>query len=215
MKNQDQSESHGTEKVRVSRRRLLSAIALGGGAAAVLPERWVKPVVDAVLLPAHAQATMVQNFGLYSNQNGNNVQGRLSTGLLDRVAGFLVGTAAAAVPPGDCSNPNTLPNLFCVSFDVPEVGTNVAIAFYDGDQNQFLTGTGTLADVNEIGDVIIGGLFPNAQASFSNLSVQADELTGFMVYPLENTVARCYELTLPRTDGPACAPPTNVTTFTT
>lgn len=215
MKNQDQSESHGTEKVRVSRRRLLSAIALGGGAAAVLPERWVKPVVDAVLLPAHAQATMVQNFGLYSNQNGNNVQGRLSTGLLDRMAGFLVGTAAAGAAPGDCTNPNTLPNTFCVSLDVPPPpGANVAIAFYDDHLGQFLTGIGELIDVNEIRDVMIGKA--PYQASFSNLSVEADELTGFMVYPLgNNAIAQCYELALPRTDGVPCAPPWNTTSFTT
>lgn len=215
MKNQDQSESHGTEKVRVSRRRLLSAIALGGGAAAVLPERWVKPVVDAVLLPAHAQATVVQNSGLYSNQNGNNVQGRLSTGLLDRMAGFLVGTATAGAAPGDCTNPNTLPNTFCVSLDVPPPpGTNVAIAFYDAGMEQFLTGTGALVDINEIGDVTIGS--PPYQASFSDLSVQADELTGFMVYPLgHNAIAQCYELALPRTDGVPCTNLSNVTVFTT
>ncbi len=213
MKDQDQSECHGTEKVRVSRRRLLSAIALGGGAAAVLPERWVKPVVDAVLLPAHAQATVVQNSGLYSNQNGNNLQGRLSTGLFDRVAGFLVGTAAAGVTPGDCTHPNTLPQSFCVSLDVPPPpGTNVAIAFYDADMALFLTGTGALVDVNEIGNVTIGS--PPYQASFSNLSVEADELTGFMVYPLgNNVIAQCYELALPRTDGTPCTP--NVTVFTT
>lgn len=43
-----------------ARRRLLKALTAGGaGAAAVksLPERWTKPVVDTVMLPAHAQAT--------------------------------------------------------------------------------------------------------------------------------------------------------------
>ena len=43
-----------------SRRNVLKSIAAGSSAVAVgkaLPERWSKPVVDAVLLPAHAETT--------------------------------------------------------------------------------------------------------------------------------------------------------------
>ncbi len=43
-----------------SRRKLLKSILAGGGVAAAgraLPEQWTKPVVDSVLLPAHAQTT--------------------------------------------------------------------------------------------------------------------------------------------------------------
>lgn len=40
------------------RRRLLAALATGGVVGVnALPERWIKPVVDSVLLPGHAQAT--------------------------------------------------------------------------------------------------------------------------------------------------------------
>lgn len=42
--------------VSAGRRRLIK-ILLGGGAigsAALLPERWVRPAIDAVILPAHA-----------------------------------------------------------------------------------------------------------------------------------------------------------------
>ena len=41
-----------------SRRRILTALAAGTGAAVLLPEKWVKPVVDKVLTPIHAQATV-------------------------------------------------------------------------------------------------------------------------------------------------------------
>jgi hypothetical protein len=44
----------------VSRRQLLKALAATGGAmsaASLLPGKWVKPVVDVGLLPAHAQVT--------------------------------------------------------------------------------------------------------------------------------------------------------------
>jgi hypothetical protein len=43
-----------------ARRRLLKSLALGGGALAAtgsLPDRWQRPAIDGVLLPAHAQAT--------------------------------------------------------------------------------------------------------------------------------------------------------------
>lgn len=45
---------------RRERRRLIKALAGGGAAtlaAAALPEKWVLPAVDAVVLPAHAQAS--------------------------------------------------------------------------------------------------------------------------------------------------------------
>lgn len=43
-----------------TRRRILKQVAAGGGmviAARALPEQWVRPVVDAVLLPSHAQTS--------------------------------------------------------------------------------------------------------------------------------------------------------------
>ena len=45
---------------RHSRRKLLKTIATGSGAVAAgksLPESWSRPVVDAVMLPAHAETT--------------------------------------------------------------------------------------------------------------------------------------------------------------
>lgn len=38
-----------------NRRKLLGAIAAGGAVANLLPSKWSKPVVDSILLPAHAQ----------------------------------------------------------------------------------------------------------------------------------------------------------------
>ena len=44
----------------VDRRRVLQAV-LGAGApgALALPERWIRPVVDTIVVPAHAQSSPV------------------------------------------------------------------------------------------------------------------------------------------------------------
>lgn len=41
------------------RRRLLSIIGLTGAAVAAAPSKWSKPVIDAVILPAHAQTSCI------------------------------------------------------------------------------------------------------------------------------------------------------------
>jgi hypothetical protein len=53
-----------------ARRKLLKALVAGGGAVAVgksLPESWMKPVIDSVTLPVHAQASGIKYFGSISN----------------------------------------------------------------------------------------------------------------------------------------------------
>jgi hypothetical protein len=92
----DQTE-HETVADRESkaRRRLLQTLAVGGvaGAARVLPEQWVKPVVDVVTLPAHAQAT-----GLAVGGGGGSTApaGPASQSMTDKVLDFFVEKAEAA-----------------------------------------------------------------------------------------------------------------------
>jgi len=50
------------KKIDPSRRKTLKALGLGGGLGAAgfsLPEKWARPVVEAVVLPVHAQASNV------------------------------------------------------------------------------------------------------------------------------------------------------------
>jgi YVTN family beta-propeller protein len=60
----------------IGRRRLLKALAAGGGVAAgtaLLPERWVKPIVEYGTLPLHAGVSPVGFRAYISNWESNNV----------------------------------------------------------------------------------------------------------------------------------------------
>lgn len=57
-----------------ARRKLLKGIAAGSGAVLAgrnLPDSWSRPVVDAVMLPAHAQTSMSSFSGSNSNEQGS------------------------------------------------------------------------------------------------------------------------------------------------
>jgi hypothetical protein len=55
-------ERHSTSGRTLSRREVLKALGIIGGAtaaSALLPEKWVKPVVEAGVVPAHAQSSII------------------------------------------------------------------------------------------------------------------------------------------------------------
>ena len=89
--------------VTVSRRKALSAmVATGAVAGLALPEKWKKPVVNAVVLPAHAQASLGSSFDILasyiSSTNGHLyvlAQGNLTPACVQ---------AAGDPPPDDYSD---------------------------------------------------------------------------------------------------------------
>ena len=46
------------EPQQAGRRKLITAIGIGSVASLAAPTKWTKPVIDAVILPAHAQTSM-------------------------------------------------------------------------------------------------------------------------------------------------------------
>ncbi len=90
-----------------SRRTLLKSIAAGGGAVVAgktLPDTWKKPVIDSVMMPAHAQTSDEFFSGLYSTQNafitradetGRESPGQLAKGLGRRLLDWVVPAAHA------------------------------------------------------------------------------------------------------------------------
>lgn len=100
-KSHHDARSLATTRPVKSRRKLLKSALLGGGAAAALysaPERWTRPVIEAVSLPAHAQTSPGLGEGLWSGGSAQiaelNTPGRGRT-LASRVADILLPRAHA------------------------------------------------------------------------------------------------------------------------
>ncbi|MDH3692095.1 MAG: hypothetical protein OEU36_21880 [Gammaproteobacteria bacterium] len=103
----DRQVSKDTNRHSRGRRALLKALTAGGSAAVagkVAPEEWTKPVVDSILLPAHAQmtpgpTTFVATVGVIDEDNPlgglTNLGGPFNTGtafVSDGAAGDLADT---------------------------------------------------------------------------------------------------------------------------
>ncbi|AUN93725.1 hypothetical protein [Pseudazoarcus pumilus] len=154
------------------RRRLLQALALGGVSAAVLPEKWVKPVIDTVIVPAHAQATIVSITGIYSNnlQQGMMVPG----GIFERLANFVIPSAHAQ------QSLATFPSQ-CVSFDCSD-NPDVVVRYWDSTRvDSYSNAIVQISQDNRIGDVEIGGY------NFTNLVATNTLLLG-RVTNVSNTI---------------------------
>jgi hypothetical protein len=89
-----------------NRRKLLKSIVAGSGAIVAgksLPEKWSRPVVDSVMLPAHAQtsnqvySSPLADIGMNGQQiGGNSLFARLADGLIPEAdAGVILTTAIA------------------------------------------------------------------------------------------------------------------------
>ena len=84
-----------------SRRKLLKSIAVGSGAIVAgksLPDSWRRPVVDSVMLPAHARVSGLNAAGIISNTNvgqANNSSSSLLASTSSKLLDFLVIPARA------------------------------------------------------------------------------------------------------------------------
>lgn len=118
-----------------SRRKLLRKLAAGGVAGAALPAAWSKPVIDSVILPAHAQTTGVgaQTAGpgviVGGGGGGGTGPGPAPSGSMGRdLIDFFVNPAEAGTNCElECEPEDTMPELFeyCVEIEVSHDGTQV------------------------------------------------------------------------------------------
>lgn len=132
------------KKSRESRRKLLKSIATGSGAVVVgktLPESWSRPVVDSVMLPAHAQASLPPLCDPYRER------GIATTILLTIAPTSLVRLTVD----GDILRPFLVPVADLASFDVTQpfddgecAGTRRLVGGFTGTPN----GTGSTGTFN-------------------------------------------------------------------
>jgi hypothetical protein len=72
----------GNKNSGLDRRQVLKLVMIGGVATAVvMPSKWVKPVVNAVIPPAHAAASAAVSGTVTTSPsaNGTNIQGTITT----------------------------------------------------------------------------------------------------------------------------------------
>ncbi len=163
----DTEPSEKSQKSVSARRRLFQILAVGGTAAVVLPAKWVKPVVDAVIVPAHAAGSVV---GRVSGTFGNSgtIQTMNSGNIMERFAGMIIGSAHATTS-WSCGS---LTNTVCISFSIPaSPSTSVEVQV-----SSVGTNTTEIYPNNVIANVeVAGGVF-----RFTNLVATSLSVSGFV-----------------------------------
>jgi hypothetical protein len=182
-----QANEDRSNEIQTSRRRLLKAIALGGAASVVLPEKWVKPIIDAVIVPAHAQGSITVINGIYTNQPAPVVTFNPGN-LMDRFAGLLISSAHADEE--TCA----LANVECLALDFSN-NPDVAIFYHNGSS---IAGDSTTAyPNNSVANFTVGG------HSFTNVVVSSTQLTGIISCSVSNATITS-SFVLPKASGHAC-----------
>jgi hypothetical protein len=162
-----------------NRRKLLKTIAAGSGAVIAgknLPENWARPVVDSVLLPAHA----ITSGGPYAGAGVTTVPALESDTLFSKAADTLVPQAQAIIIiPYVCVEPNAAMDKATVKLydDFP---TNL-FTFTDvpvGGQSNAFSVTFP-CDTADAGDLLENlGLIKDAHAGVPNVTCFLDSVSG-------------------------------------
>lgn len=198
-----------------SRRTLLKSIAAGGGAVVAgktLPDTWKKPVIDSVMLPAHAQTSGEDFSGLYSTQNaflrpvnrtGSGSPVRVAKGLGERLVGWLVPAAHAGhVLDAICFNEYNL------VFEIPPGGGTRTVQICV-DTSQSRTSATTSITGNNLSNVTIPLLenvegdceFSDEELVLTNMTVDSNGVSGSLEAVEDGVDSACNESFLAEPTG--------------
>jgi hypothetical protein len=162
------------KKSNESRRKLLKSIAAGGGAIIAgksLPENWSRPVVDSVMLPAHALTSLEQ----YTSDPSNAALENDSL-LADAMDSFIPEAAAAGKNGGD-----KLWEITCLTLN-PDRSVKVDGLLTDGDDTVLVKAAAVWIG----GDPVYMTIFGCTEIEEFDLSVRVTDIS--------NGVARGYYL---------------------
>lgn len=178
--------AHDNEKLASEGRRLLlKSLAAGGAAAAFLPDKWTKPVIDRILVPAHAQGSLGL-YGIYTNNGSEGFGSNFQPGMFERLANMIIPVANAT---------NGLPqcNSLCIALDVKT--NNSVIGYVAGSQ-----GTSTFdPNSREINSFAVNGCSSGYILSNCLINASGTGLTGY-IRPLTNNICYEGEFSLARSD---------------
>ena len=209
-KSVDQSVNDGnsTEQLSSDQRRKAVRNILAGSSltvGAVTSGKWAKPVVDAVIVPAHAQTSITTV--LTGNANVSPVTTapvpQDGNGILD----FFIGSAHAGVAPAD-------PSLAGACLTMTITGTtsfSLVVEFADSSMTTVMgtiSGTslsGSSGGITVTGSVDLAAAMPTAMGTVGNGS-------GTFGFTLDTTSGSCTPVTT--TPAPTTAPPPTTTTAT-
>ena len=181
---QDQSRSSNqparAESQIQARRKLLKTLLAGGGVvstAQVLPENWVRPVINTVALPAHAQTSFFQVRGLILDSGASIQSGTRS--FAQSISDFLIQPAQAGIPFFLCCITITFKG------DPSDNDTEVEIEI-DCDAQPGADGSGTVKKLKNDG-ISVNGSTVTASTVSTNLVIGEIDGEGFTAKPGECT----------------------------
>lgn len=136
-----------SRKTRDARRHLLKSLVAGGGVMAtgkLLPDHWSAPVVESVVLPAHAQTTTGAIDGVFLAEP--DFANRDAAGEPDSILDLFTAPAHAGLPAKVCINA-----ISSIRFSIGGGSANVCVQLFGGFASQ--ESTGVNRDARTLDDV--------------------------------------------------------------
>ena len=188
-----------------SRRSLLKKLAVGGLAGAAMPSQWSRPVIDSVVLPAHAQTSDIT---IRAGGGGGSAPGPVpADSITDKIMEILVPSSAATPI---CGKNETPSQGYCIEITVAQSGgvpTGIAVnkacfkEFGGGCAGKFRLRNleGSVALVTDVNDPskwvgsVLGFYLELSDINTSGAVVATSVYGGHRGTLLNNTSCSCFE----------------------